>query len=667
MAEYAFAVRVFDLPEEMLTVSTFAVVEDRLFAIGWWFNRLYSVDLRGENLQATELLLSSSENGARLVIGPRQGADGELWFLLQTYDHPPTNGETRPNYQATLYRLDVDGTVEVLPLTSFDGREPIHDMTLDAAGNIYLLTFDGATIVSIYASDDLTRLGEVRRVGWDFSLLRVGDHVYLGGRGDAVHRVDPLALELGVPVALYTHGVTHSGLDGRIYYTAGPYLYSQDPGGGPARLELSWMDADIAPDSVEGLLALEDGTLVVSLLDRQIAVLTRIDPDAVPERLELILATAGPGADLEEAVARFNREQADYRIEIRDYSVYNTGLDWAAGLRRLQEDLLAGAGIDLVDLTGLSPDRLLAQEVLRDLTPFLDADEALGREVFVPQVLEALEVEGALPMLPASFYLVTLVGGPAHSDLRGWEMEAFLDYAEVLPPGVWPISPPMSGMGLFQFFVMHNWSTLMDDRGFEEAWFVRLLEYAAAFDERNNVPMPEGDRDIPPLEFLRVAGFEMLQLYTAHFGELVIAGFPAEADSAFGLGRSVGIPAASAAPEGAWAFLREFIGQETVWGLPVVQAALEERIADALASEEVQSWGIGGLIVDVGPITQADVDWVLELIAATQTIASLDGVLWKVIEEEAEAFFTGAQSAQAAAAAMAERIQEMRSPYGGRT
>ena len=624
LLERELTVRVFDLPGRG---DGFSVADGRVLSAAQdglaSLVRVYSADLYGADAHTVTIPVS----GDRVqVTGPRLGAAGELWLLVQMfYDAQDESSLQQSQRDVVLFRLDPFGNVlEEVQMSEVPTY--IVDMEADSAGNIYLTGVqDGIPVAWVYASD-ARKLSEFEILDGDDALVRVGDTVYLGGWSQAVRTVDAVQVE----TRLYTHGRTWSGLDGRVHFFDDQALYSQAPGTEAAQREFLWSAVDVPRVSVQGLLALGDGVFVLALPNSQMAVLAPVEGEvqAPSERRELVLGTVSPGADLEVAVASFNRAQAEVRIVIDDYSRYSTEDDWTAGLLRLQTDVLAGAGPDILDMSGLPLETFVAQGVLTDIEPLLEAGP--GRHALVPEVLRAIEQDGALYMMPQMFYVTTLAGGSLHRGLQGVGVDEFLDYAEALPAGVSPLEPAMTGAGFVQLIAMHHWAELVA-ADFQTDWFLRLLDYAGTLGEGTEF-LPDDAAQLPA--FLQVAGFEVRQLYEALFDELILLGMPGvETGSAFGLGRTFAIPSGSVDPAAAFSFVRQMMEQQINWGFPVLQAGLDAMIAEALAASETETWGIGGMVIDVGPITMADVEFVMELIANTATIAWQDGVTWAQVEE----------------------------------
>ena len=644
--QYAHQVQTFPLPIET-PVEQFAVANERIFALSVTHDpmtaALYSADLSGGDLRRTEIPVSGDQG---FFIGPRRGSEGTLWLLGQTYAYTP-EGE-RTGYQATLFHFDsAHNVLDKIHLDNLDGETLVQDMEADAEGNIYLLRLpsEGGSEILVYGDGGERPLrNAARHEAWIHALIRVGDRVYTGGWGMGAYPVETSGDVSDEQAAFHVYGVVHSSFDGRLYYTSGDSglggsgrnLYSRGLTGDAPWRELSWMEVGIAPDSIRSLMILEDGRLVAALDGNHIAVLTPIDPDAQSQRVTLTLATAAPGADLEAAIAQFHLEQEAYRIQVQDYSRY--AADPTAGYRRLREALLEGEVFDLIDLSGFSVEEFAMLGLLRDLYDLIDGACALEREDFVSPVRTALEIDGGLYALPAVFYLVTLGGGddtPEHAAIR----------------------PTADSLGLLQIFTMLGRSELIGIRRgethFTDDWFVELLEYTKTFGESAG-----GTQD---LEILHITDFQEIPLYAALLDGLRFAGFPSEHGHhhGFGTGRSLGMSAAGEHPLAAWAFIRHLIQEDTGWGFPILVHALDARIDEAMTTDTVESWGMGDLIVEIGAVSQAEVDLVLDLIGLTRTIMEHDEIIWAVIEEEALGFYMGEQSAMEAAAAMDRRVRAL--------
>ena len=74
-------------------------------------------------------------------------------------------------------------------------------------------------------------------------------------------------------------------------------------------------------------------------MEAEVVLLTERERSAVQERTILTFATMYLGYEMRERIIDFNKSQTQYRIEIRDYSEFNTQDDYNAGLTKLNEGL----------------------------------------------------------------------------------------------------------------------------------------------------------------------------------------------------------------------------------------------------------------------------------------------------------------------------------------
>lgn len=93
-----------------------------------------------------------------------------------------------------------------------------------------------------------------------------------------------------------------------------------------------------------------------------------LEPQSVDDdqRVTLTLATLSTSSDLQEAVVEFNKENADYIIELEDYSEYGDN-----GATRLYADIMSGNIPDILNLSGLQETSIYSDEYLLDLLPYM--------------------------------------------------------------------------------------------------------------------------------------------------------------------------------------------------------------------------------------------------------------------------------------------------------
>ena len=79
----------------------------------------------------------------------------------------------------------------------------------------------------------------------------------------------------------------------------------------------------------------------------------RSRPPPCRRKTTLTLAAQYLGSDLRADVLNFNRSSDKYRIEVTDYSEFNTEDDYTAGLTRLNTEIISGNTPDILAVSGL--------------------------------------------------------------------------------------------------------------------------------------------------------------------------------------------------------------------------------------------------------------------------------------------------------------------------
>lgn len=348
-----------------------------------------------------------------------------------------------------------------------------------------------------------------------------------------------------------------------------------------------------------------------------------------------------------DAVIAFNSTHSDMRLEVKDYMEYG---NISAAIEQFNYDVLAGDIPDIIDLTAFSYDTLAGKGLLLDLYPYLDADPELSRSDFLSNVLTASETDGALLSVIPCY----LVGGTAVAERGVFDKDAITlaDLKQALSE-----HPGMTAFGatvrteLLTALVTADAEQYIDiDTGrcsFDSAAFLELLEFVGQQPELDIEALHMGYEGEPGL--LRQCSLE---------------GFVTEFDYEMGGNRSyVGLPGVNGtkplicpvmefgissetkAPEACWEFLRELLTFDSqtrmtneYWGLPLR--------TDCLNSFEAytQALALSDGIISEDNISEAKTV-ILSADRAERRFSMLSEVL-EIVQEEAQAYFSGAKTAE---------------------
>ena len=578
----------------------------------------------------------------------------------------------------------------------------INNMVIGQDGKIYL-----CSDMSVFVCDkDGNLLGTVdTQDNYVDSIVALPDGVavgYWGEMGEVLAVIDPETLTLGegVPVRnIYNTVPAPKGSDYDFYYTDGSNFLGYDLAAGEPTKILNWINCDIDNTNTGRTAVLQDGRILTVLSEynedytkcsNQLVLLSEVPYDSVEHKQTLTLATQYLDYNARSAIIKFNRSNPTYRIELKDYSEYNTEEDYSAGLTKLTAEILAGNVPDIIDLQGLPLAKFASKGLLLDLYPLLDADSELSRDSIFPSVLTALEQDGKLYRTTSSFEINTVIGAASIvGDTPGWTLADFKAALAKMPEGCTPFAESMTRYDIMNQMLNMELDHLIDwNTGkcyFDTPAFRDILEFSAQFPETYEWPedyvWTEEDDDTNRIATGRqmlmqtqLYDFESYQMYSAMFGgDATFIGYPVSegVGNALTLGDSgYAISAKCAAPEAAWQFVRQFFTEsyqkENAWSFPTNKAAFDKKLEEAMTpmyetdmdgnfildenGEKIEidrgSWGWGSLNIKIHTLTQAEADEILDVINSTTrifdySVMEANSELMNIIMQDTEAYFLG--------------------------
>lgn len=656
------------------------------------------------------------------------GPDG----VEQYSDEWWNNVETREMY--FIRKMDNAGNeVQRLDLTEITDRYAaeqgyfyLNSLTVGADGNFYLQT-DGGVLVVSPEGEELYMVGLEN--GWINSMFRTSDgkvHVIYYDESAASASGSDLTTK-DVPSAMPAsrggyvlatidaatksltgarpagnagnYNLVAGGGDYDAYYTNGSNFYGFDFETGDSTKILNWINCDVDTRymGTRNIGVLDDGRIIGienrwynvgetgGRSETNLVILEKKPYSSLPQRTRITYASQYLQYNTRSAIIDFNRSSGEYRIEVQDYSEYNTEEDYSAGLTKLKTEIMSGKVPDIIDLNGLPLDELASKGILADLYTFIDNDSELSRDSLFQSVLTALETDGKLYRTASSFAIQTVLGAPGVvGDEPGWTLEEFNAALAKMPEGCTPFSESttrgdvLQGMITLELGDLVNWST--GECKFNSKTFTDILEFAAqfpeSFDYENYNWSDETDRIASGQQMLMtmyLSDFESSRMYAAIFGgDVTYIGYPVSE----GVGNmlqiddsGLAISAKSANQDAAWQFVRKFFTEkyqtENVYSFPTNRAAFDAKLKRAMTPvwrtdengnyvldengnkiEESQgTWGWGNITVEMYALTQEEADSIVDVINATTRVYSYDEDIMDIITSEAAAFFAGQKSA----------------------
>ena len=613
------------------------------------------------------------------------------------------------NYRSSeeyyLRHLNADGTEIATFLIPTLEDDYIGSVTSDANGNV--ICGMSNKLLSISPADGSLNWIQTLDVYPDrVFTLRDGSLAYTSWTelGNSLFQVNAATGETGARVSIPAEAyvVFSGGGDYPLYYSNGATFFGLKPDTDQKVVLFNWLNLDVAVEIYGELFVREDGTVIglayddtendsqAGGSDTAVYRIFRVSPAESTASQKTVITLATPWLDFEKRanVLRFNRTSEEYHIELLDYSVYNTGEEWNAGLTKLENDLLSGAiAPDIIDLASLNIEKLAANGILEDLYPYMDASDSVRRSDLFPSVLAAAEVDGKLYYTVPGFSINTVVGESALvGENPGWTYRAFRD-ALASRQGARALSAYTTAIDVFRPCFSMDFSRYVDlsngTCSFENGDFLDLLTFAAGFPAEYDWEgyTYETDGDTAAIASGRqlfysayIASATDAIYYGAAFNgrPYTYIGYPVNSGTGnyFVFQPGMAIGASSTHKDVVWDFISRYFtedAQKDQYLLPsnrnVLLARMQELMqmsyrTDANGNQILDEagqpipearayYGDGtGLETELYVMTQQDADRLLQLIeTTTRREVTVEGVN-SIVEEQANAFFHNSQTAE---------------------
>ncbi|GFH93105.1 hypothetical protein IMSAGC002_04380 [Lachnospiraceae bacterium] len=490
------------------------------------------------------------------------------------------------------------------------------------------------------------------------------------------------------------------GLDTDIAFCADSDLYTYSIGDEAPKKILNWIECDIDRDDVRSFTLLEDGRILVfmsgwdeesGMSTTELVYLTKKKGSEVPEQKILTYGTLYLDYYVRKQIIEFNRTNQEYRIEVKEYVTEDGMEGYGSGQEKMNSDIVSGKGPDIIELSGANLRMYAAKGILEDLYPYIDGDEEINREDYLPNVLKAFEVDGKLYTLPSRFYINTVLAKESKvGDRRSITLSEVMELAKELPEGAQIYEYATKSSILMNNIMMNmdeyvNWSTGECKFGSDE--FIKALEFANQFDTEydynpEEISRPEKiKQDLLLMAQTSISSMQEYILYEAMFGEpMAFIGYPTTKENGSFIshdGSIMAINAKSQYKDGAWKFIRQQLTKEAQesntdrggFGFPVMKSALDKQFEEDMTEDyyedengnkvrsEKTTWGYDNFSVKIFAAKDYEVEAVRSLIESTDTMYQYDEKMMGIITEEANAFFEGQKSAKEVADIIQNRIQ----------
>lgn len=564
------------------------------------------------------------------------------------------------------------------------------EAVLMANGNaIYVLNADGSLKGSIDTSDLSNGISNFVTLGDGSVAALVYGEDYAAFD---LRPVDTAAMQLGeatasLPTDAYSARPSGGGYD--FCYNKGESFYGYKLADGSEEKLVTWINCDVNSNNLTSPYITEEGNIVCLSSEYSntgdgattyFITLTKTPYDQVPQKTTLTLACVYLGYDIKNQILDFNRKSSDYRIEVRDYSEFNTEDDYSAGYTKLITEIGSGAVPDIMVTDGLPIETFGAKGLLADLWPFIDADEELGGRAGVMEpVFNALSQDGKLYEITSSFYITT-IAGPASivGTEPGWTYEEMYAALDQMPEGCELFSLGTTRSDVFSSICMLNLSRFVDwttgECSFDSDDFISLMEFANRFPETFDWEHHEWTNEDSDayrikegrqlLVTLSLSDPYSYNYYSEMFnGDMALKGFPDVPGSGavFNMnGTGLAIASTCENQDAAWSFVRTLLTREYqenyTYGFCTNRELCEENLQSMVGQSYYSYDQVTGEEKEI-IFTQENADLITDLINNTSMVADYNtSQINDIINEEVAYYFSGEKTAQDVAATIQNRV-----------
>ncbi len=564
------------------------------------------------------------------------GINGSVWINVSSYkSYPKDSSQTEwvNENNAVLYNYDSEGNL----LNTFDVKsvvKSIPEIDVNDYQSMYISslvqTSDG--IVYVLTNDRIIGIGEDGTLA---STLELEESTYFNNVAalengkirttkynwvNEQNSIDIVDYDMKANtsekiVSLATNDNVMMDTKGNVY-TNDYYVVSRvDLSSGEETPILDWINSDINCDRIFQII-IDNNEVYAFEWDnnyttRSLLHLTPAGEGEIIEKYVITLATNELDSNLKGMIIDYNRSSAEYRISVKAYG-------WEeADATRFDQDLLAGNVPDIISLNRLDAYKYATKGMFADLGEFLDTDDTISRDSFLPNILKASEINGKIYRLPVSFSVRSLVGkASVVGDRESWTWDDLLAVKENYPNAEYISEMDRNNAMetilpiIIEDFV--DYDTLRAN--FTDGNFAKFLDFIKTMPKEidwetyyKEIDWEEYDKRFKEDRTLFQIGY-LNSLYPYSylfdtFGEPInYIGFPSSSGSgnAVMFGAQFAIGAKSIYKQQAWDFLKmifeEEYQSETIWEIPVIAAVAEKKYQEA--KDEITALGDDDFYID---------------------------------------------------------------------
>lgn len=499
--------------------------------------------------------------------------------------------------------------------------------------------------------------------------------------------------KLDLPALLISGNVYSSTIsDFAISNMEGVFTYSF--GDAAPKKIMDYIASDMSINSLHDIVFEDENTFYAGYYDgvkgnEVYSKFTKVDPSQVKDKTVISIGGLWIDTDVRNKVVEYNKASDTTKILIKDYS--SDVDDFNQMISNFNTAIATGNIPDIIICSNeLNFDNYAEKGLFADLNPLLENDSEINKSDFMQNILEMCSQKGKLYGLCPSFYISTVYAKKSIvGDKTSWTMDEFNKISKEFGNGKtdWGI---FSKADFISMAFNYNAEKYVDwETGkvsIDTPEFIALLKYT------ENLPL-EIDYDSDEVndfwnsyETMYIENRSLAYTSTIYslrdynyteqimFREPVTAiGFPTDTGcgSTINTNLMFAISSKTKHADAAWDFVREFFTddyqQSISGGLPVrisardaVKKLAQEKPFYMDGDKKVyydDTYFVNGEEVILTPPTDAQIDEVFAFAETLTTKYSYNANINDLVNEEAQAYYTGQKSAEDVAKVIQKRVQ----------
>jgi len=652
------------LPEQDVYIQYTDIYENNIYlfanVLGSDGYCLYLLNIESEEIFETGLLINES------VIDMKVSPDGDVYVLIY---HEIENSS---DIDYCIRRYDINGTVgDEISLEKVFQNEKTAITSFLPTNDYFIVSLINSVIVMDYYGDIIATFSGMNRN----VVLGNEGQVLICGMGAESYIVEELAANgkssykylLDTEYALALGGTGSKG----VYLTDNSNIYSVDYKHGERQVYINILANNLNEKYFKSI----SEEKFFSVLSGKPYIYEYSDEES-NEVVILKMATFNMDWALESLVLGFNSTNGKYKIDVIDYSIFNTGTEQMAGLTKLNTEIISGNLPDIFDLSLLPSTTYSRKGFLEDLIPFIDCDIDLNISDFVGSVISAATNDGKMYELIPGFSLMTLAGSKdVLSASDNWDISEFLSLVETHGGGDISIFPAYLTQESFIEYILAftGISFFNSETGkchFDNDGFKKLIEFSSTLpsnaelndelfwsfveNEHSNVMSKQQLLSIFNTGKPTIA---ITMLNTLYQGNINCIGFPSNTGSGVALNPFMRLAMASTSTkkDEIWEFFKYLLSDDyqnkllQYQQLPVIHDILVESLTSDRDSMQDNSDNMRFAItednelieINAIPLDGDPVNYVLSLIDRIDCINQYDTELYQIIVYEVQSYYSG--------------------------